>query len=282
MKRAAVLGSPIAHSLSPVLHTAGYTALGIADRWHYGRHECDERGLAAFLDGCDDSWAGLSLTMPLKKVALTLADEVEETAVEVGGANTIVFRDGRRHAYNTDVAGITEALREAGVRRLDTVTILGAGATAASALAAVRRLGATEPGAVTVLARDLARTGDLAAAAERMSAEVALAPLADIDEHLRVDLVVSTVPAGAADRWAPAVAASSAAVFDVVYAPWPTVLGAAAAGAGSTVIGGFPMLLHQAAAQLTLMTGRPAPVEAMRVAGEAELARRAAGNNVEP
>src|SRR5690606_13470924 len=120
---AAVLGSPIAHSLSPVLHTAGYTALGIADRWHYGRHECDERGLAAFLDGCDDSWAGLSLTMPLKKVALTLADEVEETAVEVGGANTIVFENGRRHAYNTDVAGITEALREAGVRRLDTVTI---------------------------------------------------------------------------------------------------------------------------------------------------------------
>ncbi|MEY9210960.1 shikimate dehydrogenase [Thermobifida halotolerans] len=282
MRRAAVLGSPIAHSLSPVLHTAGYTALGIADRWHYGRHECAEEGLAAFLDGCDDSWAGLSLTMPLKRVALSLADEVEETAVAVGGANTIVFDRGRRHAYNTDVAGITEALREAGLHRVRTATILGAGATAASALAAVRRLGATEPGAVTVLARDLARTGGLAEAAERLSAKVALAPLADIEEHLGVDLVVSTVPAGAADRWAPAVAASGTAVFDVVYAPWPTALGAAAAAAGAVVVGGFPMLLHQAAVQLTLMTGRAAPVEAMRAAGEAELARRASGNNLEP
>ncbi|TDQ45397.1 shikimate dehydrogenase [Actinorugispora endophytica] len=277
MKRAAVLGSPIAHSLSPVLHTAGYAELGLADRWRYDRYECDEQGLAAFLDGCDDSWAGLSLTMPLKRVAMALADEVEETAAAVGGANTIVFDGGRRRAHNTDVAGIVAALREAGVRRVDTVTILGAGATAASTLAAVRELGATEPGAVTVLARYLARAGGLAEAAERMSAKVTLAPLADIDEHLAVDLVVSTVPAGAADSWARTVAASGASVFDVVYAPWPTALGSAAAGAGSVVVGGFPMLLHQAAAQLTLMTGRAAPVEAMRAAGEAELARRAAG-----
>jgi len=280
VKRAAVLGSPIAHSLSPVLHTAGYTALGIADQWHYGRHECDEEGLAAFLDGCDDSWAGLSLTMPLKRVAMTLVDEVDEIATAVGGANTILFRDGRRHACNTDVTGIVEALREAGLDRLRTVTVLGAGATAASALAAVRRLGATEPGAVTVLARDLSRTGDLAAAAERMSAEVVLAPLADIDRHLGVDLVVSTLPSGAADRWAQPVAEAKTAVFDVVYAPWPTVLGAAAQEAGAVVVGGFPMLLHQAAAQLTLMTGRPAPVEAMRAAGESELARRSAGNTL--
>ncbi|AAZ56100.1 shikimate dehydrogenase [Thermobifida fusca] len=281
MKRAAVLGSPISHSLSPVLHTAGYTALGIADQWHYGRYECDEHGLAAFLDQCDESWAGLSLTMPLKKVALTLADEVEDTAAAVGGANTIIFDKGRRHAYNTDVTGITEALREAGIHRLDTVTILGAGATAASALAAVRRLGATEPGAVTVLARDLSRTRDLAAAAERMGAQVKFALLTEIDQHVHADLVVSTLPAGAADQWAEPVAAAKTPVFDVVYAPWPTVLGSAAAAAGAVVVGGFPMLLHQAVAQLTLMTGYEAPVEAMRAAGEAELARRAARNNLD-
>lgn len=277
MKRAAVLGSPIAHSLSPVLHTAGYVELGLADRWHYGRHECDERGLAVFLDGCDASWAGLSLTMPLKRAVLSLADEVEDTAIAVGGANTIIFDRGRRVAHNTDVAGITAALREAGVPRVRTATVLGAGATAASALAAVRELGATEPGAVTVLARSLGRADELIEAAERMSAKVDLALLADIGDYLDVDLVVSTVPAGAADAWAPVVAASGAAVLDVIYAPWPTVLGAAAAAAGSVVVGGFPMLLHQAAAQLTLMTGRVAPVEAMRAAGEAELARRAAG-----
>lgn len=95
--RAAVLGSPIGHSLSPVLHTAAYAGLGLTG-WHYERFECDESGLAAFLKGCDDSWAGLSLTMPLKRAAMTLADHVCEPVTEVGGANTLVFRDGRRHA----------------------------------------------------------------------------------------------------------------------------------------------------------------------------------------
>ncbi|NYE46546.1 shikimate dehydrogenase [Spinactinospora alkalitolerans] len=275
VRRAAVLGSPIAHSLSPVLHSAAYAELGIAREWSYERFECEEAGLAAFLDGCDESWAGLSLTMPLKRLALSLADEVEEPAAAVGGANTMVFRGGRRHAYNTDVAGIVAALREAGVHAVRSAVILGAGATAASALAAVRELGATEPGAVTALARYLGRTAELAEAAERMSAAIGFAPLSEIDTHLDVDLVVSTVPAGAADAYAPAVAASRAAVFDVVYAHWPTALARAVTAAGGTVVGGFPMLLHQAGAQVELMTGRaPAPVAAMRAAGEAELARR--------
>ncbi|RCV53013.1 shikimate dehydrogenase [Marinitenerispora sediminis] len=277
VRRAAVLGSPIAHSLSPVLHTAAYAELGLAAEWEYQRHECGESGLAAFLDGCDASWAGLSLTMPLKRVALALADTVHEPAAAVGGANTLVFRDGRRHAHNTDVAGIVAALREAGTTRVRTATVIGAGATAASALAALRELGATEPHAVTALARYLGRTAELSAAAERMSAVVAFAPLTDIERHLDVDLVVSTVPAGAADHLADVVAAGRAAVFDVVYAPWPTPLAAAAAGAGRTAVGGFEMLLHQAAVQVELMTGAErAPVEAMRAAGLAELRRRAA------
>ncbi|GLU48123.1 shikimate dehydrogenase [Nocardiopsis ansamitocini] len=278
IRRAAVLGSPIAHSLSPVLHTAGYAALGLAGTWDYGRHECDEQGLAAFLAGCDDSWAGLSLTMPLKRAALGLADEVDELAIAVGGANTVVFGpDGHRYAYNTDVEGIVAASVESGISGLRTATIVGAGATAASALAAVRRLGATEPGAVTVLARDLARTGELVDAAERMTAKPVLAPLSEAAAHLETDLVISTLPTGAADHLAEAVAQSGAPVFDVVYAPWPTALGAAVEQAGSVVIGGFAMLLHQAGAQLSLMTGRAAPIEAMRAAGLAELARRAAG-----
>lgn len=281
--RAAVLGSPIAHSLSPVLHAAAYAELGLADRWHYERHECDERGLPGFLARCAETgtepWAGLSLTMPLKRVAMTLADTVDPIAVQVGGANTMVFGDGLRHAYNTDVDGIVAALREAGITRIRTAAVLGAGATAASALAALRVLGATGEGAVTALVRSLARTGELDAAAKRMSAEITTAELGGrggVDTLLDVDLVVSTLPAGAADRFALAVAKSGAPLFDVVYAPWPTALGTAVAEAGGTVVGGFPMLLHQAARQVELMTGvEHAPVRAMRTAGEAELLRRA-------
>ncbi|MDA0567574.1 shikimate dehydrogenase [Streptomonospora sp. S1-112] len=277
MRRAAVLGSPIAHSLSPVLHTAAYTALGLAGEWTYSRHECAEDGLAAFLAGCDSSWAGLSLTMPLKRAALELADEADAAAQEVGGANTLVLAAGRRRAYNTDVHGIIAALAEQGVHRVGSATVLGGGATAASAVAALRDLGATAEGALTVLARDPARAAGVVAAAERMKTPVSVAPLADLHRHLGVDLVVSTLPSGAADPYAADLARGGTALFDVVYAPWPTAAAAAVAAAGGTVVGGFAMLLHQAARQVELMTGAErAPVAAMRAAGLAELARRAA------
>ncbi|MBB4932505.1 shikimate dehydrogenase [Lipingzhangella halophila] len=273
--RAAVLGSPIEHSLSPTLHTAAYAALGLEDRWHYERFECDEDGLARFLDGCDASWAGLSLTMPLKRVAMALADDLAEPVTEVGGANTIVFQDGRRHAYNTDVAGIVRALGEAGISRVDSATVVGGGATAASALAALRALGATEPGAITVLARDPARAAPVAEAAARMGLRIGVEPLRDIKSHLDTDLVASTVPRGAADPYTAELVASRAALFDVSYGPEPSVPADAVAAAGRTVVEGFPMLLHQAGRQVELMTGvAQAPIEVMRAAGEAELRRR--------
>lgn len=275
-RRAAVLGSPVAHSLSPVLHTAAYAALGLAEEWTYERHECVEDGLAAFLAARDDTWVGLSLTMPLKQVALELADGVAELAVQVGAANTLVRRDGGWYADNTDVPGIVAALRESGRPVVERATIIGAGATAASALAAVRRLGATAPGAVTVLARDTGRAGPVRRAAERLGAEVRVAPLDTLPGHLETDLVVSTVPAGAAEAFAETVAKSPALVFDVGYVPWPTPLAAAVTAAGGRAVGGFPMLLHQAAAQVELMTGRvPAPVAAMRMAGVTALRERA-------
>ena len=115
-RRAAVLGSPIEHSLSPVLHTAAYAALGLAD-WTYTAIECDEAGLPALLASRDRQWAGLSLTMPLKRAVLPLLDSTEDLALEVGAANTVLFTDGRRLGYNTDVGGILTALREAGVER---------------------------------------------------------------------------------------------------------------------------------------------------------------------
>ncbi|HEX2317180.1 MAG TPA: shikimate dehydrogenase [Thermomonospora sp.] len=271
MPRAAVLGSPIAHSLSPALHRAAYAAMGL-DGWTYDAIECDEAGLASFLDGLGPEWAGFSLTMPLKRTVLKLVDEASELAVAVGGANTLVLRDGRRYCDNTDVYGIVTALTEAGVTAPGSAVVLGAGATAASALAALGDLGLTT---VTVAVRDPARAEETRSVGERLGLAVRVTTLDALPEALPADLVVSTLPGTAADPYAEVVARSGAALFDVVYAPWPTGLARAVAAAGGTVVGGFPMLLHQAVGQVAAMTGRrDVPVEAMRAAGEAELARR--------
>lgn len=272
--RAAVLGSPVAHSLSPILHTAAYAAMGLVE-WSYGRHECDEKGLAPFLSGLDDDWAGLSLTMPLKRRAMELAARVSDLSTRVGGANTMV-RDGDGwSAHNTDVEGIAVALSEAGVTAPRDTVVLGAGATAASALAALRELG--EVGTVTVLARSTARTAEVVAAAERLGVPIEVAPLAEVERHLDTDLVMSTLPSGATDAHTGSLAESRADLFDVVYAPWPTKAAEAVTVRGGRVVGGFPMLLHQAVAQVRLMTGTvDVPVAAMRAAGETELKRRAA------
>jgi len=273
-RRAAVLGSPIEHSLSPVLHTTAYAALGLS-HWTCTAIECDEAGLPALIASRDRQWAGLSLTMPLKRAVLPLLDRTEPLAVEVGGANTVVFADGERHGYNTDVPGMVAALAEAGVTTPDGATILGAGATACAALAALR---ATGLASAVVLVRDRARTGDLLAAAGRLGMQVDLRPFGS--EVRDGDLLVSTVPAGAADLYAERAEGSRprpAAVLDVVYAPWPTPLAQAAAKSGAVVVSGFDLLLHQAARQVELMTGlTPAPLTQMRAVGEAELTRRAA------
>jgi shikimate dehydrogenase len=275
--RAAVLGSPIAHSLSPALHRAAYAELGFDD-WTYEAIECDEVALAGLVAGCGPDWAGLSLTMPLKRTVLPLLDQVDPIASATGGANTVVFRPEGRYGYNTDVQGIVDALTEAGAHAPSSVTILGGGATACSALAALPELGAT---AADVLVRDPARATGLLATADRLAIKVRLRPFEDLDNDDAVvpDLLISTVPAGAADHYAERTRRTRhapAAVMDVVYAPWPTPLARAAAEAGAVVASGFAMLLHQAAAQVELMTGKPAPLEAMRAAGEAELARRSA------
>jgi shikimate dehydrogenase len=260
-RRAAVLGSPITHSLSPVLHRAAYRALDLRG-WSYEKIECDEPALPRLVDAMGPEWAGLSLTMPLKRVALTVADEVSPLARAVGAANTLVFAAaGGRRADNTDVAGLVSALREAGLTRLRQAVILGAGGTAQSALAAVRELGHQSP---IVLVRDLNRTGELRETADRLGMRPAISgglfsePLPD------ADLVISTLPRGAADplsttRWKP-----DTMVLDVVYAPWPTSFAGSALAAGCPVVSGLTVLLYQAVAQVELMTGHPGPVEAMR------------------
>jgi shikimate dehydrogenase len=275
--KAAVLGTPIAHSLSPALHRAAYRELGFDD-WSYDLVECDEAGLADYIGSRGPEWAGLSLTMPLKRTVLPLLDHVDPLAAATGGANTVVFRPDGRYGYNVDVQGIVDALTEAGAPAPGKVTIIGAGATACSALAAVGELGA--PGADVIL-RDRARAGAVLATADKLGLTVRLRPFEDQNQADAAvpDLLISTVPAGAPNLYSERSLLSRTrpmAVLDVVYHPWPTPLARAAAAAGAIVASGFAMLLHQAAVQVELMTGKPAPLEAMRAAGEAELAARAA------
>jgi shikimate dehydrogenase len=271
VRRAAVLGSPIMHSLSPVLHEAAYRALDLHG-WHYDKIECDEPGLSRLVDSMGPEWAGLSLTMPLKQVALTVADEVSPLAEAVGAANTLVFPTaGGRRADNTDVGGMVSALREAGLTRVEQAVILGAGGTAQSALAAVRELGHRSP---IVLVRNLARTGELRETAERLGMRPTISGGLFTEPLPAADLVISTLPGEAADplsatRWEP-----GTMVLDVVYTPWPTSFAGSALAAGCPVVSGLTVLLYQAVAQVRLMTGHPGPVEAMRTALLAAVAAR--------
>ncbi len=261
MPRAAVLGSPIAHSLSPRLHRAAYASLGLAD-WTYGRIECDEIGLRALLSGLTDDWAGVSLTMPLKRLALAVATTASPLATQVGAANTLLLGDGRRHAENTDVLGMVDALREVGCSAPRTALVLGAGGTAAAALAALRELGIAE---VAVATRNPDRALELELAAERLGVAVAVFPLASAAAAGWVDVVVSALPAGAADPLARAgMARSGTTLLDTIYDPWPTALAAVWQQVGAPVVGGADLLVHQAAHQVRLMTGRSVDVRVLR------------------
>jgi shikimate dehydrogenase len=250
--------------LSPALHRAAYAALGLD--WTYDAVEVTAEQLPAFVHGLDGTWAGLSLTMPLKQAVLPLLDECSLLAQRTGSANTVVLRDGRREGHNTDVHGIVAALQEAGVGHVDRAAVIGAGATAASALAALHDLGAHD---VRVLARSEQRARALEPVAAALGVRLRFGELHPLElEDRWPQVIVSTTPAGAVDE----LAAQSdpggevPALLDVVYAPWPTPLAARYAAAGGVVVPGTAMLLHQAAAQVTLMTGQEAPIEEMRAA----------------
>lgn len=271
-RRAAVLGKPIAHSLSPVLHRAAYAELGLTD-WSYDRFELDETALPGFVEGLGPEWAGLSVTMPLKRAVIPLLDSISETAASVETVNTVLFtEDGRRLGENTDIPGMVAALRERGIEQVDSAAVLGAGATASSALAALARICTGE---VVTYVRSEARAAEMRQWGERLDVEVRTADWADAAEALRAPLVIATTPAGATDALAHAVPERPAALFDVLYDPWPTELAARWSMIGGAVVSGLDLLVHQAVLQVERMTGlTPAPVEAMRKAGEHALAAR--------
>jgi shikimate dehydrogenase len=278
--KAAVLGSPIAHSLSPVLHGAAYAHLGLD--WTYERHDCTKAALPEFLAGLGPEWAGLSLTMPLKAAVLPLLTDLDPVAEQTGAANTVVLRDGRRSGFNTDVPGMVAALAERGVAPTGSAAVLGSGSTARSAVFALGQAGWRD---VTVYARSPVRPRWLESALPRglssaVSQDTGTLDYGQVAAALRSDLVVSTLPAGVADPFVDRVLGGVGALFDVVYDPWPTPLAKAWAQRGGTVVSGLDLLVHQASLQVVLMTGTTASpaelVAVMRPAGEAAVADRGA------
>jgi shikimate dehydrogenase len=261
LRRAAVLGHPVGHSLSPLLHRAAYAHLGLD--WTYEAIDVAADDLRDFVQSCGPEWVGLSLTMPLKQVVLPLLDDADETVRLVGAANTLIWRDGRRVGANTDVPGLVGALREAGLPSAERAVVLGAGATAASALAALAELGVGEVG---VYARRPEAADPLRQLAARLGLDVRVDTWAHAADALDAPLVLSTVPAGGADALASAVDHPTGLLFDVVYASWPTPLARTWQEAGGAVASGLDLLVHQAIGQIELMTGRAVAVGVLRAA----------------
>ncbi len=269
-RRCAVLGHPVGHSLSPVLHRAAYRALGLD--WSYEAVDVRSEELAALLDGLDRSWRGLSLTMPLKRTVVPLVGELSDQARLAGAVNTVLLEPGRRVGHNTDVPGAAAAVTERLEVAPRSVAVLGGGATAASALLALADLGCDR---ATLVVREPRRAEETLAAVARHP-HPPRTEVARLDEWSGdVDLLVSTIPASAQAPQVVALAARAAAVFDVVYDPWPTPLAARARATGRPLVSGLDLLVHQAVLQLRLMTGRDdVPLEVLRTAGKSALAAR--------
>lgn len=279
LRHAYVLGHPIAHSLSPALHRAAYAYLGEANL-EYDRRDTLPDDLPAIMRGVRNPAgteeapyiAGLSVTMPLKTAVIQYCDELSETARVTGAVNTVYPRGDKVLGDNTDVIGIVNALRHAGLEPeplKDSAAIVGGGATAISALTALHQLGYSR---VSVYARSLHKLGSVQEAADRLGVQLEQVSLAELPQNLAergYHPVISTLPAHAADEWAsqlsglkgasdPAGASAThrPVLLDVAYNPWPSVLASAWEANGGTVVSGLEMLLYQAVEQVLLFTGR--------------------------
>lgn len=276
LRRAGVVGDPAGHSLSPAIHRAGYTVHDLP--WAYSAHTVTPAELPGFMGNCasDPAWAGLSVTAPHKRAVVSLGQPDEPTRL-TGGANTVCFGD-EVTVHNTDVPGFVRAWRSRELAPPRRAAIVGNGATAASALLALAELGV---GDVVVLVRDPRRAAgmlDLAAQLDVTAHVQGLDPLGaqpGRDETPPLDVVVSTVPTHAIAASAGALVRRAAAVFDVVYHPWPTPLARVAHEAGAAILDGLDLLAGQAVDQFFLMTGHRVSFQDCRVAAEQELNRRA-------
>ncbi|WP_458041565.1 MULTISPECIES: shikimate dehydrogenase family protein [Bacteria] len=243
----AVWGSPVAHSLSPELHTAAYAVLGLP--WSYTRREVDAEGLDDALADLGPEWRGLSLTMPLKERAFAAAARRDRRAELTGAVNTLrLSPDAGPHGVNTDVGGLVGALRELGVSAPDVARLIGAGATASSAIVALGELGTRR---VDVCARRLVSIAPLVSLGYRIGVDVHPYPLGTTPPDT-ADVTISTLPGGTvlAPELVASVADAGGSLLDVAYSPWPSALADAWSTGGARVMSGLPMLLHQALLQV--------------------------------
>lgn len=271
LRRAYVLGHPIAHSLSPALHRAAYAYLGEANL-EYDRRDTLPDDLPAIMRGVRNPAgteeapyiAGLSVTMPLKTAVIQYCDELSETARVTGAVNTVYPRGERVLGDNTDVIGIVNALLHAGLKpnhERDEPAVIGGGATAISALTALHQLGYSR---VSVYARSLHKLGSVQEAADRLGVQLSTVALAEFpaeQKARRHNPVISTLPARAADEWASQLSGLKGAsathrpvLLDVAYNPWPSALASAWEASGGAVVSGLEMLLYQAVEQVLLFT----------------------------
>ena len=252
--RLAVIGSPIIHSRSPRLHRAAYTVLDVP--FSYDAMEVSTSHLAEFVQSCGRDWVGLSLTMPLKHEVVALLDRVDDLGALTRAVNTVRFTDAGVEGFNTDVGGLMQPLLDAGVSSPAHVLVLGAGATAGSAVAAASRLGAF---AITIGARSVERAATVVELGRRLATEIEVVDLTEIEgwaDMRQPDVVINTLPGRAADTLSFSAEARRASVlFDVVYDPWPTVIAASWTDAGGRVIAGIEMLVAQALRQVRVFVG---------------------------
>lgn len=244
----AVLGKPIAHSKSPIIHSAAYAALALP--WHYDRFELDPEDLDAFLSSRDESWRGFSLTMPLKEEAARLSTVLDPVAENTGVVNTVIrlANDSagkpRWAGFNTDVAGLAAALKRAEVDPEHSV-VLGSGATAISAVLAARAIGAQR---VTVAARRIEAAQEIA---DRFDVEIL--QLGDAPTT-PATLVISTLPGPAAAEAPTPDELLAVPLFDCAYDPWPSPFAERWRLAGSPAHAGLEMLVEQALVQIRIFT----------------------------
>jgi shikimate dehydrogenase len=261
--RAAVLGRPVAHSLSPVLHRAAYAALGLDD-WTYDALDIGADDLPVLLAGLGEEWRGFSVTMPCKQAAVAAADLVEPLPRLLQAANTLVRTEAGWRAENTDVQGVGMALRLGGVEDVESAVILGAGGTAAATAVALSSLGAQQ---IEIAVREPARAAEVVRVLDVLGVPTTVTRLGETS--LDAPLVVSTVPIDGQQGLLELPWSGRHTVLDVLYAPWPTPLAERVRSVGGRVVGGLEVLFWQATGQVELMTGRQAPIEAMRRALDA-------------
>ncbi len=261
MKHAGVAGYPIEHSLSPIIHKAGYEALGL--NWNYEKYLLKEDELENFVNNRDKDFVGLSLTMPLKEKALEISDVITDLAKMVRSANTLIFKDGKIYSGNTDVYGIVHALKTNRKLDLSNPAVIGSGATARSAIYALKNLGAQN---VMLCARNSLTVQEVSDIAIKVGIRSQIINWEDLAKAMNASTLISTLPSKAMDKFAALGPEIPGTLLDIAYDPWPSKVALEWIFRRGFVVSGLEMLLHQACMQFELMTGLKAPIAQMRQA----------------